>query len=191
MVSGTLDSTREGEGATERKLPLYEAGFHPSLVLSCLLSALSCRLSHPEAHVSCLQHSCLQQRWLWGCGFLGGCSCSAIEEAFHVCSLCCCSQPAPHPGPAAQAVGGAAARDRGPAQHRREAGAQRQLVRADKPQPLGFLSGNILHLSWIYFLPIIKPRCRKGTEKWFVPFVLSCRMRGCSLLLSASLSFSG
>lgn len=50
-------------------------------------------------------------------------------KVFSVCaSLCCCSQPAPHQGPGAQAVGGAAARDRGPAHHRGKAAAQRQLV---------------------------------------------------------------
>lgn len=53
-------------------------------------------------------------------------------KGFFICaSPCCCSQPAPHQGPGAQAVGGAAARDRGPADHRGKAAAQRQLVSGD------------------------------------------------------------
>lgn len=50
-------------------------------------------------------------------------------KVFLICaSLCCRSQPAPHQGPGAQAVGGAAARDWGPADHRGKAATQRQLV---------------------------------------------------------------
>ena len=53
----------------------------------------------------------------------------SYQKVLLICaSFCCCLQPTPCQGSAPQAVSGAAARNRGPADHRRKAGAQRQLV---------------------------------------------------------------
>lgn len=110
-------------GSTERgkrdSRQLSKVSFHPSLVLGCLLV------------VSCLLPLYLQLELagvLWVPWVLPGCSCSCWKVFLIRASLCCCSQPAPHQGPGAQAVGGAAARDRRPADHRGKAAAQRQLV---------------------------------------------------------------
>lgn len=51
-----------------------------------------------------------------------------LEGVFSLCQPLLLLQPAPHQGPGAQAVGDAAAGDRGPADHWGKAAAQRQLV---------------------------------------------------------------
>lgn len=114
MPDSTERGKRDHRGKKSRWLS--KVSFQPSLVLGCLLlvSFYPCASSW---------------RWLGCCGcceFLpAGYRCQLLEGVFN---LCCCSQPAPHQGPGAQGVGDAAARDRGPADCRGKAAAQRQLV---------------------------------------------------------------